>query len=192
MALWLQGDYQRAAALERESIEFKILFDDLLGIAVAMEVLAWIAADSNNPTRAATLLGALHTLWQTTGLSLLHYMRDFHEKCEQKTRQMLDDAAYANAFDKGSSFSRQQAIRYATPRPAVAFPERVAEPTPLTSRQTQVAELIANGLTNRHIANRLAISQRTTEAHVEEILARLGFTSRAQIAAWITNHQHHP
>jgi predicted ATPase/DNA-binding CsgD family transcriptional regulator len=190
MAVWLQGDPRRAAALEQESIRFKAPFDDLLGIAVAMEVLAWIAADSSYATRAATLLGALHRLWQTTGLSLLHYMRGFHEACVQKVQSTLGDDGYAAAFDKGCSFSLQQAIRYAAPRPrTVSAPEATAEPTPLTSRQTQVAELIAEGLTNRQIADRLAISPRTTEAHVEEMLTRLGFSSRAQIAAWITDRQ---
>jgi non-specific serine/threonine protein kinase len=47
-----------------------------------------------------------------------------------------------------------------------------------------VAVLIAEGLSNKQIARRLAVSQRTVESHVEHILAKLAFTSRAQIAAW--------
>ena len=55
----------------------------------------------------------------------------------------------------------------------------------LTQRAKQVAELVALGLTNREIAQRLFLSERTIEWHVEQIMNRLGFTSRSQIAAWI-------
>jgi serine/threonine-protein kinase PknK len=59
----------------------------------------------------------------------------------------------------------------------------------LTKRESEVAELIAQGLTNKGIAGRLVISQRTAEAHVERILNKLGFTSRAQVAAWVVQHR---
>jgi pimeloyl-ACP methyl ester carboxylesterase/DNA-binding CsgD family transcriptional regulator len=54
----------------------------------------------------------------------------------------------------------------------------------LTVRQREVAELVARGLTNREIAARLVIEERSAEGHVERIRDRLGFRSRAQIAAW--------
>ncbi|MFF2050497.1 alpha/beta fold hydrolase [Leifsonia sp. NPDC058194] len=54
----------------------------------------------------------------------------------------------------------------------------------LTARQREVAALIGDGLTNRQIAERLGIEERSAEGHVERILQRLGFRSRAQIAAW--------
>ncbi len=54
----------------------------------------------------------------------------------------------------------------------------------LTPRQTQVAALVGDGCTNREIARRLGIDERSAEGHVERIRVRLGFTSRAQIAAW--------
>jgi pimeloyl-ACP methyl ester carboxylesterase len=56
----------------------------------------------------------------------------------------------------------------------------------LTARQREVAELVARGCTNREIASRLGIDERSAEGHVERILLRLGFRSRAQIAAWHT------
>ena len=54
----------------------------------------------------------------------------------------------------------------------------------LTRREAEVARLIAAGLTNRAIAERLFISPRTAEYHVEQIRNKLGFHSRAQVAAW--------
>ncbi|TDC50424.1 helix-turn-helix transcriptional regulator [Actinomadura sp. KC345] len=60
------------------------------------------------------------------------------------------------------------------------------EARPLTEREFQVAALVAEGLSNRDIAERLTIAKRTADSHVEHILAKLGFSSRAQIAVWIT------
>lgn len=56
----------------------------------------------------------------------------------------------------------------------------------LTTREKEVATLVAGGLTNREIAERLVISQRTAEGHIEQIRNKLGFRSRAQVAAWAT------
>lgn len=57
----------------------------------------------------------------------------------------------------------------------------------LTARERQVAALVAEGKSNRAIADELIISERTTESHVTNILGKLGFSSRAQIAAWAVN-----
>jgi DNA-binding CsgD family transcriptional regulator len=54
----------------------------------------------------------------------------------------------------------------------------------LTARQREVAGLVSQGCTNREIAARLSINERSAEGHVERIRLRLGFRSRAQIAAW--------
>jgi DNA-binding CsgD family transcriptional regulator len=59
----------------------------------------------------------------------------------------------------------------------------------LTQREREIAELIAIGLSNREIADRLVISPRTAEGHVEHILSKLGFTSRAQVAAWVAEYK---
>jgi pimeloyl-ACP methyl ester carboxylesterase len=59
----------------------------------------------------------------------------------------------------------------------------------LTARQTEVASLVSEGLTNREIANRLGIDERSAEGHVERIRVRLGFRSRAQIAAWFSRQK---
>jgi non-specific serine/threonine protein kinase len=55
----------------------------------------------------------------------------------------------------------------------------------ITAREREVAALVAQGLTNRAIADVLVISERTAEGHVEQIRNKLGFHSRAQIAAWV-------
>lgn len=62
----------------------------------------------------------------------------------------------------------------------------------LTARQREVAELVSRGCTNREIAARLGIDERSAEGHVERIRLRLGFRSRAQVAAWFSARQADP
>jgi pimeloyl-ACP methyl ester carboxylesterase/DNA-binding CsgD family transcriptional regulator len=69
--------------------------------------------------------------------------------------------------------------------------ERAGTGPRLTDRELQVAELVAEGLTNQAIARRLSVAPRTAEAHVENIRRKLQVRSRAQIAAWVTRHQPH-
>jgi len=57
----------------------------------------------------------------------------------------------------------------------------------LTRREREVAKLVAEGLTSKEIAQRLFISERTAEGHVEQIRSKLGFRSRSQIAAWVAS-----
>jgi non-specific serine/threonine protein kinase len=58
------------------------------------------------------------------------------------------------------------------------------KPDVLTSREREVARLIAQGKTNGEIADELVVSKRTVESHIASILSRLGFTNRAQIVRW--------
>jgi len=73
---------------------------------------------------------------------------------------------------------------------ALGFLCEPASPGPrLTGRELEVAELIAQGLTNQAIARRLSVAPRTAEAHVENIRRKLQVRSRAQIAAWVTEQR---
>ena len=64
-----------------------------------------------------------------------------------------------------------------------------ATETVLTGRQREIAALVAEGLSNKDIAERLVLSTRTVDSHVEHILAKLGASSRLQIAAWVRSGQ---
>lgn len=64
--------------------------------------------------------------------------------------------------------------------------------TELSSREHEVARLVTDGLTNRQIAQRLVISERTAQNHVQHILTKLGFSTRSQIAAWMSTRPSTP
>ena len=78
------------------------------------------------------------------------------------------------------------------PEPATATPEpvRAAGGLELSRREREVAQLVARGLSNREIAERLYLSERTIDNHVHRILDKLGFDSRVQIATWLTRNEH--
>jgi LuxR family maltose regulon positive regulatory protein len=76
--------------------------------------------------------------------------------------------------------------RRAALRPAPARP--IAGEEPLTAREAEVVALIVEGLTNQEMAERLVIARGTVERHVANILAKLGFSSRTQVAAWAVGH----
>lgn len=109
-----------------------------------------------------------------------------HEQYEERTREALGVRAYQNAAARGAQLSVDEAIAYGLHEPdagPVPSPRRPAQV--LTRREREVAELVGKGLSNREIARSLVIGQRTVESHVEQILAKLGVTSRAQIAVWV-------
>jgi len=81
-----------------------------------------------------------------------------------------------------------EAVALALGRSAPPPTQRRQRPGGLTGREVQVALDIARGLTNRLIAERLGIRQRTVEAHVQNILNKLAVERRAQIAAWAAVH----
>jgi DNA-binding NarL/FixJ family response regulator len=66
-----------------------------------------------------------------------------------------------------------------------ALAEAPAARSILSPRELEVARLVAQGLTNKQIGERLFVSERTAENHVQHILVKLGFSSRSQIAAWL-------
>ena len=159
------------------------------GAPLCLDTLAWIAAGEHDPSRAATLLGAAAALTQAMGTLTVTYpdLAGYHEQCERQTRRALGERAFQVAFRHGSTLSVEDAIAYAMKEKMKEKPQAEQAPastekTTLTRREREVAE----GLSNKEIADRLVISQRTAETHVEHILAKLGFTSRTQIPAWLT------
>jgi DNA-binding CsgD family transcriptional regulator len=99
------------------------------------------------------------------------------------------DAAQAATIAEAARRTAQAIGMTAYLRPIADLLDRLdatSRPGVLSAREDEVARLVAGGLTNREIALRLVISERTAQNHVQHILTKLDFTSRAQIAAWVT------
>lgn len=188
LVMWRKGDRDRAVMLLRKGIELARVVDDPFGATWCIEILAWIASAENHFHRAAVLMAAAEVLRRRVGTSTLQVpnLTGSHEECELLARRSLGQRAFTAASHEGESLSFDAAVSYALGESPSAAPPHVDPATRLTKREGQVADLVAQGLTNKAIATRLVISQRTAQGHVEHILAKLGFSSRAQIAAWVT------
>jgi DNA-binding NarL/FixJ family response regulator len=110
-------------------------------------------------------------------------------------RAQVDDAAWETAWQEGRRMSLEQTVEYALsdeePLPAkMPVPEESL--SGLTSREVEVATLVARGLTNRQIASELSISEHTVANHIAKILRRLELGSRSQLTAWVVERQTPP
>ncbi|MEJ3749131.1 LuxR C-terminal-related transcriptional regulator [Actinomycetes bacterium KLBMP 9797] len=184
-----RGDHAAADGHARAALRTLRELADSLGTAMALDVLAAVAAARGAAHRAARLLGAAHRVWHTFGLPQFG-APDFvaaRQHAERRARAALGDQPYAAAFASGRALDHDAALAYALDeRPTVSAVAPAAVWAPLTRREREIAELIAAGLTDARIADRLAISRRTAESHVDHVRTKLGFTNRAQIAAWAT------
>ena len=192
VAAWRQADLDRATGLQQQSLRLWEGLNEQMGDAYCLEALAWIAASQRQHERAAVLLGAATGLLRSMGTTLdgYHHLAGFQRDCERQARQALGEAAFQAACHRGLDLPAEDAVAYALQQPPEKPPApAVSDGAPLTSRELQVARLVAGGRSNKQIAAELVIAQRTAEGHVERILAKLGFTSRAQVAAWVAASQ---
>ncbi|MFB9299795.1 response regulator transcription factor [Kibdelosporangium philippinense] len=194
LAQWHRGDVVQASTHAKDSLRIMRTFNDTFGTVLLVERLAWIAGTAGEAERAAVLLGVARRLWPLLGGQPLlgsDQWLDPHERCERQVRSVLGGAAFQAAFDRGAALDHAQAIAYALGESPPNGPAtHVGEPlVPLTRRELQVAELVAEGLSNREIGARLVIAQRTAEGHVDHILGKLGLTNRTQIARWVAEQR---
>ncbi|WP_016881598.1 MULTISPECIES: protein kinase domain-containing protein [unclassified Rhodococcus (in: high G+C Gram-positive bacteria)] len=187
VAVWRQGDAVRAARLLGQSLRLARQVNSPRTVATCLEGLGWLAAGENDAHRAIVLIAAAEALGHSIGSAGVVFptMLAHHEQCEQSSRRTLGERAYEAARREGRSLGLEAAIAYALGEPAPTSPASAETSPKLTKRERQVADLVAEGLTNKEIAARLVISPRTAQGHVEHVLAKLGFTSRAKIAAWV-------
>ncbi|RMI28777.1 protein kinase domain-containing protein [Nocardia stercoris] len=192
-AAWRYGETDSATCALETGIRLAHSAVDPLVVSGCLETLAWIAAEARNARRAATLMGAADALGHLAGGSPVIFpeVRTYHDECEQRSRQLLGTREFDAARNAGAALGLDAAVAQELgARPRTGSPPGDRSPTGLTRRERQVADLVADGLTNKAIADRLVVSLRTAQGHVEHILTKLGFTSRAQIAAWVVAHSH--
>ncbi|MEV0104851.1 protein kinase [Nocardia sp. NPDC050799] len=184
---WRRGDRDRARESLESALRFTRMMRSPLLTALSLEALAWTVDDRRGAERAAVLMGAAAGRWPAGGsvTTVFSNMSRFHEVCNDSSRGVLGERRFAAARRRGRAMGLDAAVAYALREEPTGAPGSDPAAPQLTKREHQVAELVAQGLSNRQIAAKLVISQRTAQGHVEHILSKLAFTSRAQIAAWV-------
>jgi DNA-binding CsgD family transcriptional regulator len=204
-----QGDLSQATALCTQSLTLAREAGYQHPITLSLFALAAIAAVAGQPQRAARLFAAAQTLLTILGASLEPADRAESERNLATIRTRLDEKALAAAWAEGQAMTLDQAVAYAlnplpVPEPTSPKPEPPppAEPAPaapplapipalaeLTTRELELLRLVALGLTNAEIAEKLIISQRTVNSHLTSIYSKLGLTSRSAVMRFAMEHK---
>ncbi|MFI6878497.1 ATP-binding protein [Streptomyces sp. NPDC050400] len=191
LAHYAKGDPEASEVALKRALPLKADLGDAIGCGYAVEVLAWVASGNHRHERAAWLFGGSDALWQSTGGELLSgapVSVENHRAGAEATRAALGADAYERLWQQGATAPAETLFEaalagtdeLAAPEPDVPG-QRRANGEALTKREHEVARLAADGLSNREIAERLFISRRTVDAHMERVLAKLGIGSRSRI-----------
>ena len=186
---WRRGDRQLAEVQARAGVATKHAIDDRAGLQLLLETLAWMAAEGGAYERAAMLLGSAEHVRKATGLEVPDAQREQHERSTALALEGLGQRPYDAAYQGGLTMTFDDAVNFAVdnrlPAPARTAVERKSE-IRLTKRELEIARLIAQEMTSRDIASKLFISERTVEAHVTNMLNKLGLNSRIELARWLS------
>ncbi|HEY2549213.1 MAG TPA: tetratricopeptide repeat protein [Streptosporangiaceae bacterium] len=189
-----QGDIQLAAGSFTEALQLSLATGQRLAIARGLEAMALLALAQGDPERSLRLGGAAQSLREAIGGRTSPGPGTALQRLTDGAREQLGAAAAAALLEEGRAMDVGDAVMYAVASPpgalagqqpaAAVTSQGAGRPTALTSRELEIAALIARGLSNRGIADELVISPATAARHVANIFAKLDFTSRAQVAAW--------
>jgi len=189
-------DLQRATGCLKESLRLAGELDSTREMAVAIAALALVAGAAGQVERAARLAGATQALLNRAGCDLPVFLRDEYERGVAVVREHLDAGRFARLFETGNALPAWKITQDALGAMVTADgntedPAPRAEPeyTPLTAREWEVACLVAQGLRNREISERLILAERTIGSHLERMYAKLRIRSRAQLVVWVAERK---
>ena len=159
-----------------------------LDLIEALRLLAAIAEANQNPAEAARLLGAARAALDYVGYRYTLLSAVVGEPSTTSIRAALGDETFASAWAEGAALSLDDAVAYAMRargsrgRPALGWDS-------LTPTETTVVELVAEGLTNKQIAERMFISAGTVKTHLAHVFAKLDMANRAELAAEVVRRR---
>jgi non-specific serine/threonine protein kinase len=181
------GDAAQASALIGESLRLRETIDDHdpFGAAWCAEILARISLLQTEHNQAAQLLGFASRLWDSMAIDdqTVERLQIMRTETRRQTERALGTQKFRQEFERGATLSHAEIRQRGLGIPATSAPS-LPDNDDLTARERQVAALVSEGLTNREIAQRLVIAPRTAEAHLQNAMLKLGFTSRSQVATW--------
>ncbi len=181
-----------------------------IGVARGLEAFAALTGHEGQAELAVQLAAAAAALREAAGLPPLSGAR---VEAYLAQARRLGDATVARLWASGQALTSEAAVALAldAPAPSATLPSgkglagenpaltvvgryrvAAAPPSSLTQREYEIAELVASGLSNKAIAAELSISHTTAARHVANIMGKLGFNSRSQIAAWVADRAQGP
>ncbi len=187
-AALITGDLEEAKSFYTEALRIARRIDDRVAEYALLDGLGCVAAGSGQARLAAQLIGAAETIRTQAGASLIPILAPLIAQAEASAVAALGRSKFDVEMDAGKRLGRDEAIRLALGEPSRnGSSGREGVGTLLGKREADVARLVAEGLSNKRIGATLFISERTVDSHVRNILNKLGFNSRAQIAGWVAS-----
>jgi non-specific serine/threonine protein kinase len=185
-----KGEPMRAAALLGQALDLLRRYGARVEAIGCLEDVARVALERRDWPRAATLFAAATGLRNATAATPNPGERTALDADIDRVRSMMEGRAFAEAWSSGLGMGLDDAAAFvmAAPDEAPATPS-APRGSALTPRELEITEFVAQGLTNRQIAEHLFISPGTVRIHVERILSKLGRTSRVQIATWVVEER---
>ncbi len=197
-----QGDLRLARSSLSESLQLSLATGQRLAVARELEAFAVLEVASGRLGSAVKVQGAALGLREAAGHPPSALARSRLDSLVEAAERELGQPATAALLAEGAAMNAHEAVRFAVAsggqvigEATVRVPAQAAGPegsgagTTLTPRELEIAGLIARGLSNRGIADELVISPATAARHVANIFSKLGFTSRAQVAAWAVQRE---
>ncbi len=195
-----QGDFAAAHALYEESLAEACALGDNWLIAFCLEGLAGVVAAQGEGAWAARLWGAAEFFRESSGIPLTPLERVDYEPSIAAVRTRLGEQTFAAAWTEGRGMTLGQVlaapgrVEVSTPTPAGQPSTSNGKPFPtypagLTAREVDVLRLVAQGLSDAQVAEKLVISPRTVNSHLTSIYNKLGVDSRAAATRFAVKHQ---
>jgi ATP/maltotriose-dependent transcriptional regulator MalT len=186
-----EGDYAAAQTLYEQSLAISCELSEQWVAAVFLLELGDVVAAQQKLAWAAQLWGAAEALRDAFGVPIPLFQRADYERSLSAARVHLGERAFAAAWAQGRSMTPEQALSAQGQKPT-PMPTTAASPTKypdgLTAREVEVLRLLAGGMTDLQIAEKLVLSPRTVHAHISSIYSKLGVTSRSTATRYAMEH----
>ncbi|HEY1297915.1 MAG TPA: tetratricopeptide repeat protein, partial [Chloroflexota bacterium] len=180
-----EGDARAAREHFQASLRLLRECGQRLGVARCLSALAAVAAVEHQTEHALRLVGAARAACARLGVLESGGGSGVLEQAIDSARRQVGAHAAEALIRQGEAMDFEQAVATALAVKPVGDSTLDAETNPLSRREREVAALLAEGFSNRQIAERLVIAEKTAALHVEHILAKLGVRSRWQAADWV-------
>ena len=179
------GDAETAAAQFEESLTLFVEFGDRWFGGLVLVSAAFLAAATGDAERAIRLLAAADAIRNALEVPLWAGFRERHDRVLAEVRSTLGDERFAAAWEAGARVPLGATVELVAPARTDAGADAAEG---LTTREVEVLALVAEGLTDAEVAERLVVSIRTVHAHLRSIYRKIDVHSRSAATRYALEH----